>query len=197
MATRTFKNAQLPSEVVSLLKSGKLVHLATATKSGIPEVNLMNYHYLAESEIYSKLPKDLDTPESSNTQDQFFIILPTNIDTDKYHHVLENPNVSLLFHDWTTARNIQKSRNDQGEQSNLLRLLQDLNQTELSQVSATLSGDAKIVSDKEELSYYKSLLLEENPDSKVYVEGDENSIILVKIKGAKICDSHNNQVTYT
>lgn len=197
MSSITYKHDQLPQSVVSLLQQGKFVHLGTANTAGIPDVALMNYYYLASHELY--------TPESSETgpavgkaaEEHTYIILATKKTSVKYKNISENPNVSLLFHDWTTAKNMyKKPESSNGDSSNLFKLLQNLNQTELSEVSATLSGQAKIVTNEKELAYYKTKLLKENPDAEVYIAGEENSIVLVKITSAKVCDTQNHQKVY-
>lgn len=172
---------KLPEKVIQLLQNGKFVHLGTASKEAIPEVSLMNYYYLPSNELYRK--EDGTNP---------YIILATGKSSLKYQNISQNPNVSLLFHDWTTAKTLYNT----DPSSNLLNLLQSLNHTELSQVSATLKGSAKIVDDSSELTYYKELLKKENPDAKCYIDGDENAIILVTVTNTKVCDSENHISSY-
>lgn len=200
MASIIYKHDELPKSVVTLLEKGKFVHLGTADLKGLPDVALMNYYYLPSHELYSSTPiegNETGPVESYNSQEHTYIILATGKSSVKYKNIEQNPNVSLLFHDWTTAKNIFQNNDASNlDQSNLFKVLQSLNQTELSQVSATLSGNCKIIKNNDELNYYKSKLLKENPDAKVYIEGEDSSIILVQITSAKVCDSDNNTSVY-
>jgi hypothetical protein len=189
MTSTTYSHDKLPETVIKLLQNGKFVHLGTADITGIPDVALMNYYYLPAHELYTL--RDANGPEEDAVNNTH-IILSTPITSVKYQNISQNPNVSLLFHDWTTAKALYKPDLN----SNLLSLLHSLNQTELSQVSATLRGKTKIVDDEKELAYYKDLLKKENPDAKVYIDGDENSIILVQITHAKVCDTQNHVSSY-
>ncbi len=75
----------------------------------------------------------------------------------------------------------------------------DLNQTELSELSCTLTGHVVRFldqSDNEELKYYKDLHLKNNPNAKCFIEGDNISLILIKIDGSKVVDSNNNISQY-
>lgn len=198
MSSTTYKHDELPQSVISLLESGKFVHLGTADTKGLPDVALMNYYYLPSHELYS--PKSIDNEtgpvDPSQSREHTYIILATGKNSVKYKNIEQNPNVSLLFHDWTTAKNLFKRNEVQEDKSNLFKMLQELNQSELSQVSATLSGNAKILSNEDELDYYKTKLLKENPDAKVYVDGKDNSIVLVQITSAKVCNSENQTNVY-
>lgn len=197
MAIKTYKHDELPHSVVSLLQNGKFVHLGTADLKGLPEVALMNYYYLPSHELYTIETDETGPVEPSNSKEHTYIIMATRKSSLKYKNIEENPNVSLLFHDWTTAKNIFKNDDaTKDDQSNLFKVLQNLNQSELSQVSATLSGSAKIITHDDELTYYKTKLLNENPDAKTYIECDNNSILLIQITSAKVCDSDNNTSTY-
>ncbi|KAH3685911.1 hypothetical protein WICPIJ_003100 [Wickerhamomyces pijperi] len=176
---------ELPSPVISLLKSAKYVHLATATKDGIPEVTLMNYHYLPSSELPSSC--------KASVSNKSYILLSSEKSV-QYFNILQNPNVSLLLHDWTVAKSLNKQEDE--AKSDLFKLLQNLNQKELSQLSATLSGKASVVKDSNDLQFFRNILLKENPEAKIYIEGDNNAIILVEITKFKVCDYQNNQTTY-
>lgn len=179
---------QLPSSVSNLLKSAKYLHLATATTRGVPEVTLMNYHYLPGHE----LPTVNDNSEKN--EEKNYILLSSEKSV-QYINILQNPNVSLLLHDWTVAKTLNKST-ENDTTSDLFNLLKNLNQSELSKVSATLTGKASVVTDAKDLKFYRDILLRENPEARVYIEGDNNAIILVEITKFKICDYQNNQSTY-
>jgi len=199
MSSRTYNHDELPDQVVTLLQTGKFVHLGTADLKGLPDVALMNYYYLPSHELYTKKSiggEETGPIEPTESKEHTYIILATGKNSAKYKNIAENPNVSLLFHDWISANNLFKKSGSSDDQSNLFKILKDLNQSELSQVSATLSGNAKIVSSKEELDYYKTKLLKENPDAEKYIGGCENSIILVQITSAKVCDSESHTATY-
>ena len=189
----------LPEHLVSLLKTSKYVHLATASKDCIPNVSLMNYTYV--------LPHKAFHEEGSNSH---YVIFATSKSTQKYKNIIANPSVSLLIHDWVTAKKLSLRKtsvsntpvpdsNDSEEQpSRLLNLLQELNQSELSQMSATLSGTATVIDpSSEESDYYEKQLLTVNPDANCYIKGDDNVIIKVKILDAKISDSENRTSYYT
>lgn len=194
MSSVTYKHDQLPQSVLHLLGDGKYVHLGTASTSGVPDVALMNYYYLPSKELYTPESSEAGPEVDPISKEHTYIILASAKSSVKYKNISENPNVSLLLHDWTTAKkNLGKS--DLTDQSNLLKLLKNLNQSELSQISATLSGLAKIVSNADELEYYRNKLLAQNPDAKVYI-AEENSIILVKITTAKVCDKENHLKMY-
>lgn len=197
MSSVTYKHDQLPQSVISLLETGKYVHLGTANEDAIPEVSLMNYYYLPSKELYSPEAEEEGPEVDVISKQHTYVILASSKLSLKYKNISVNPHVSLLFHDWTTAKSNFKAPSDNSEdQSNILTLLKNLNQSELSRVSATLSGLARIVSNGAELNYYKTKLLEENPEAKVYIDGDENAIILVKITSAKVCDEQNNFTVY-
>ncbi|ODV86693.1 hypothetical protein CANARDRAFT_6269 [[Candida] arabinofermentans NRRL YB-2248] len=170
----------LPDSVVSLLTNTNFVHLGTCLNN-TPHVSLMNYTFITPTETYQKSSND------------YFILLATPKDTNKYRNLTQNPVCSILVHDWTTSGKV-----DSSEQSgHLLKLLMGLNQNELSDLSCTLTGHvAKFLEDSEESQYYKDLHLKNNPNAKCFIEGDNVAMVLIKIDGSKVVDSNNNISQY-
>ncbi|KAH3902454.1 pyridoxal 5'-phosphate synthase SCDLUD_000031 [Saccharomycodes ludwigii] len=199
--------SEYPDHLMNLLKTSKYLHLATASlKDATPSVALMNYTYIPNEKTYKQQDGDL-------------IILATHEDTGKYSNIKENPQVSLLIHDWVTAKKLSLRKNSQSSTpvppsstqnmdgsnnegmntSKLFNLLQELNQAELSQMSATLKGKAVILSKQlgnaQEFEYYQKELLKNNPDARCFITGNDIAIIKVKIVGGKISDNENNTTT--
>ncbi|CCD26920.1 pyridoxal 5'-phosphate synthase NDAI_0J00280 [Naumovozyma dairenensis CBS 421] len=201
---------EFPDHLLSLIKTSKYVHVATSSKDCVPSVSLMNYTYIPKEKSY----KD-DKSENA------YIIFATLDNTEKYDNMLTNPTVSLLFHDWITANSIsvrktELSRSGTPTQSDvatpkegpivkstpshpskLLNLLQELNQSELNQMSATIRGHATTIQpNSDESNYYKSLLLKTNPDAGVFILAENTVIVKVKIESAKVTDSENHTAIY-
>ncbi|KAK6859466.1 hypothetical protein PG995_003102 [Apiospora arundinis] len=142
----------LPPEVVQCLENARFLHLGTCTNNQ-PHVSLMNYTYLPSSP-YSTEPT---------------IIMTSNPSSKKANNLVENPNVSLLVHDWVSHRPPTQGRRPSGgspgpeHRSSLASLLQDMNASALSSTSATMNGVATLVprgSDEEK--YYRTEHLENN-----------------------------------
>lgn len=198
---------RFPEHLLSLIKTSKYVHLATCSTDCIPSVALMNY-------IYVPAPASYDNTHSSDD----YIIFATFKNTEKYRNIKSNPIVSLLFHDWITAKNLSlkkrtlsevntpepfsmtsNSSNDDNYSgsSKLMNLLQELNQSELNEMSATIKGKANIIlQDTNESDFYKKLLLKSNPDASVFIQGNDIAIVKVKIESAKVTDNENNTKIY-
>ncbi|TVY50371.1 Pyridoxamine 5'-phosphate oxidase-like protein [Lachnellula cervina] len=124
------------------------LHLATCTNLH-PHVSLMNYTYLpAGSSPYTRAPT---------------IVMTTNPASKKSVNLVENPHVSLLVHDWVShrPRRMSSSGNGNGNGisphrrregggggqrgSSLAELLVGLNASELSSISVTIYGEARLV----------------------------------------------------
>lgn len=194
---------RFPPHLIELIKTSKYVHVATCSKDCIPSVSLMNYTYVPGSKAYS--------PEDRSND---YIIFATLDDTEKYENILVNPTVSLLFHDWITAKNLsvrkhslshtptpeptsQADSSSSAHPSKLLNLLQELNQAELFQMSATIRGEGIVIDpNSEESKHYKDLLLRTNPDAHVFILSDKTVIVKVKIESAKVTDTENNTSIY-
>lgn len=209
--------SKFPAHLIELMKTSKYVHLATASLDCIPSVSLMNYTFISPNKNFNKVNK-------GNDEKDCYIIFATFKDTEKYENIVNNPTVSLLFHDWVTANNLSVRKNSLSQvntpqnepnsnnassttttdnasnpphPSKLLNLLQQLNQAELNEMSATIKGTAiPIISNEDESKYYKDLLLKANPDADVFINGDNVAIVKVKIESAKVTDNDNNIKVY-
>lgn len=165
-------------------------------------MSLMNYIYVPSSDTYAESDKSDD-----------YIVFATLDNTEKYENILVNPTVSLLFHDWVTAKNLSLRKHSLSEtpatdpsqatttgvpqSSKLLNLLQELNQAELFQMSATIRGHGTIINPtSEESKHYKDLLLRANPDAHCFILSDKTVIVKVKIESAKVTDNENNTSIY-
>lgn len=192
----------LPDHLISLLKHSKYLHLGTCSKDLAPSVALMNYTYIPPHKAFKE--------ESSNNH---YVIFPTNKETGKYSNIKNNPNVSLLIHDWVTAKKLSLKKSStsntptyltsttdipiEEHPSRLLCLLQELNQSELSQISASLTGIAFIIDPAtDESYYYKHALLKANPDAECFINGNDTVVIKVQLLSAKVSDSDNNTKIY-
>lgn len=133
-------------------------------------------------------------PGSDNPYDDSpLVILASHKDTQKFANIEKNPKISLLIHDWTTAGKGSQSSFSAGSDS-LSALLHNLNQNEISALSATFGGQATILSG-EKADYYRNKLLEANSkEAKCFIESAE--VIAVKILGAKVTDKENRSSVY-
>ncbi|KAJ6133331.1 hypothetical protein N7471_008546 [Penicillium samsonianum] len=145
----------LPSEVISCLKNSRFLHLATCDDK-TPHISLMSYTYLPS------------TPFDPHPT----IIMTTNPASRKTNHLLSNPRVSLLVHDWVSHRPPTRAPT-QGERdgspppaatrSSLASLLLNLNTSALSSISTTITGEARFLeSGSEEEAWCKDRHLENN-----------------------------------
>lgn len=199
---------KFPHHLIELIKTSKYVHLATASTDCIPSVSLMNYTYIPADKTF----------KNDNGEKDCYIIFATFNNTEKYINILSNPTVSMLFHDWVTANNLSVKKNNLSRSgtpmqegsvtpapissapqhpSKLLNLLQQLNQAELNEMSATIRGHAiPIEPASQESNYYKDILLKTNPDAKVFIDSEKTVIVKVKIESAKVTDNENNTSIY-
>ncbi|KAJ4249013.1 hypothetical protein FALCPG4_004955 [Fusarium falciforme] len=192
----------LPPDVVQCLENARFLHLATCNDN-IPQVSLMNYTYLPSSP-YSNYP---------------VIIMTTNPASRKTINLVANPNVSLLVHDWVSHRPPTHGRRLSGgspgpeQRSSLASLLLNLNTSQLSSISATIGGAARLVpSGTEEERYYRQQHLENNTFEEVdiqrfqqgngnggngpaqdggrncFVAGEEVRVVSVDIRDVRISD---------
>ncbi|KAJ5668248.1 uncharacterized protein N7477_006818 [Penicillium maclennaniae] len=101
------------------------------------------------------------------------IIMTTNPSSRKTNHLLSNPRVSLLVHDWVSHRPPTRTANSHGERegspppaatrSSLASLLLNLNTSALSSISTTITGQARFLEpDSEEEKWCKERHLENN-----------------------------------
>ncbi|KAG5918496.1 hypothetical protein E4U42_006834 [Claviceps africana] len=186
----------LPQEVVQCLENARFLHLATCT-GNVPNVSLMNYTYLPSSP-YSSVP---------------VIIMTTNPQSRKMANIINNPNVSLLVHDWVSHRPPTSGRRLSGgsprpeQRSSLASLLLNLNSTAVSSISATIGGEARLApSGSEEEKYFTEQHLANNTfeegetvfhangnseartRNSHFVDGEEVRVIIVGIKDVRISD---------
>ncbi|EYE96161.1 pyridoxamine 5'-phosphate oxidase family protein [Aspergillus ruber CBS 135680] len=154
-ATHPHIASTLPPEVVSCLKNSRFLHLATC--DGLtPHISLMSYTYLPS------------TPFDAHPT----IIMTTNPSSRKTNHLLTNPRVSLLVHDWVSHRPPLRASNPgdrdgspppAATRSSLAGMLLNLNTSALSSISTTLAGEARFLEPgSEEESWCKERHLENN-----------------------------------
>ncbi|KAJ5114738.1 hypothetical protein NUU61_000497 [Penicillium alfredii] len=136
--THPHEATSLPTEVISCLKNSRFLHLATCDGT-TPHISLMSYTYLP-STPFDPYPT---------------IIMTTNPSSRKTNHLLSNPRVSLLVHDWVSHRPPTRAPNPHGDRdgspppaatrSSLASLLLNLNTSALSSISTTITGDAQFL----------------------------------------------------
>jgi hypothetical protein len=135
---------RLPEEVSTLLTNARFLHLATCTNNR-PHVSLMNYTYLP--------PNSRPTPTNAASQLPAgpSIIMTSNPSSKKTINLLENPNVSLLVHDWVSSRpqNVSASGREASptgaRASSLANMLMQMNSAAVSSISATINGHATVL----------------------------------------------------
>ncbi|GMF68528.1 unnamed protein product [Aspergillus oryzae] len=110
----------------------------------------------------------------STPYDQYpTIIMTTNPSSRKTNHLLTNPRVSLLVHDWVSHRPPTRAPNPGGQRdgspppaatrSSLANLLLNLNTSALSSISTTIAGSARVLEPgSEEEAWCKEQHLENN-----------------------------------
>ncbi|ODV79137.1 uncharacterized protein CANTADRAFT_51664 [Suhomyces tanzawaensis NRRL Y-17324] len=179
--------SELPGSVTNLLKSTRFIHLATC-KDNVPHVSLMNYTYYHGSE-------------------GDYIIISTPKKTTKYENIVANPIVSLLVHDWISAKDNNSGEDKSGapneRRNSLFEMLANINKNELGRVSVMITGTSTIL-DKEKdatsFEFYKSLHLNNSKidqvQSKNYIECDGNALIAIKFDSVKVTDTDNNIELY-
>lgn len=182
----------LPKKLLVLIEASKYVHIATCGNDAAPSVSLMNYIYVAPDVTYGF------------RTDNDYIIFAMSENTDKFMNILTNPTVSMLFHDWVAANNLSIRKHDINNSDmsatqcqRLSNMLEELDDVELNQISATIQGAAEFVNPLgPESKYYKGLLLHANPDADVFINGSDTVLVKVRMLGAKVVDSDNNTITY-
>jgi len=80
------------------------------------------------------------------------IIMTTNPASKKTLNLVQNPNVSLLAHDWVSSRppnmNTDRERSPVGARagrSSLANMLMNMNSAAVSSISATINGEAQVL----------------------------------------------------
>ncbi|GAB1735670.1 hypothetical protein NU219Hw_g4238t1 [Hortaea werneckii] len=137
----------LPDEVITCLQNSRFLHLATALNNR-PHVSLMNYTYLPTHPfVHHTTQLPLAGP---------LIIMTSNPASKKTLNLLQNPNVSLLVHDWVSSRPPhltgagERERSPTGggggaRASSLANMLMQMNSAAVSSISATMNGEAMVL----------------------------------------------------
>lgn len=167
----------LPEPVVKLLKTKRYLHLATCV-DGKPHVCLMNYTYLSE--------------EGKN-----YIVLSTPKRSTKFTNMVQNPNVSLLVHDWVNLA----PQPENGRRNLLYELLANINKAEISSVSVMLDGTAEVISDDcARHRYLKQLHLNngfiDEVQAQNYITKTDNALVLISVESCKVTDANDNVELY-
>ncbi|CAI4866311.1 CFF_collapsed_G0058750.mRNA.1.CDS.1 [Saccharomyces cerevisiae] len=172
----------LPAHLLNLIKNSKYVHVATCSKDCIPSVALMNYIYVPGEKLFG---------QTDNKND--YIVFVTPQDTQKFYNIKENPKVWPLGKESISGTPTPTSiPHDEQRQSKLLNLLQELNQAELNQMSASIGGETEIVNpESEESKYYKDLILKANPDAKAFIFEKNTTVVKVRIDNARVSNNEN------
>jgi len=81
-----------------------------------------------------------------------FVIMTSNPSSKKTINLLQNPNVSLLVHDWVSSRppNVASSTDRErspvgGRSSSLATMLMQMNSAAVSSISASMNGEATVL----------------------------------------------------
>ncbi|KAL6926621.1 hypothetical protein ACO0SA_004645 [Hanseniaspora valbyensis] len=177
MATNTdcCSSKEFPDHLKYLLAESKFLHLATCNPhTNVPSISMMHYLYVPQGSTFI-------------SDDPNVIVLLTSKETTKFKNISENKNVSVLLHDWMLAGKETENDND-----NFTNLLKQLNQQELKRnISASVTGEAFVLKEAEEINFYQKLLQEQDPDSMTF-KSDSYAIVKIKIISIKTNDEKNN-----
>ncbi|EEB07669.1 pyridoxamine 5'-phosphate oxidase [Schizosaccharomyces japonicus yFS275] len=163
----------LPENIKRCFQSSKYLHLATCYKDQ-PHVALMNFTYVPSG-------------EGKPFENDDVIILTMDENSKKYSNIMNNPQVSVLVHDWSAHRRPF----EQQDVSSLCALLYDLNQQEISHTSVTLNGLAVILPEgSKEEEFFREKHLQSNSESntKQYVVPRNYRVVKIHLKSARVCD---------
>ena len=142
------------------------------------------------------------------------IIMTTNPSSKKTTNLAKNPRVSLLVHDWIShrppTRPADGSPPRQTARSSLATLLLNLNTSELSSISATISGRARILEQgseeekwcktkhtenntfddqaREERGVIGSLQEQHDGGASCFIEGEGVRVVVVPVLEGRIAD---------
>ncbi|RMD40895.1 hypothetical protein DV735_g4246, partial [Chaetothyriales sp. CBS 134920] len=200
--THPQSSSSLPPEVAQCLRNARFLHLATISSKQAgqptPQVSLMNYTFLPDYRDQGPV-----------------IIMTTNARSLKTENLVNNPNVSILVHDWVshrppTASAVSGQRSGSppaAAQSSLAALLLNLNTSALSSISTTIAGTARFVeAGSEEEKWCKEAHLANNtfgdhetsifhPASAVpegnsagYIAGADVRVVVVPVREGRIAD---------
>ena len=182
------------------------LHLGTCTNNK-PHVSLMNYTYMPSSP-YTSFPAIVMTAKPASKKCENLVANP-NVSLLVHDWVSHRPPT-------TTSRRLSGGSSPDGleyPRSSLANLLVSLNTSSISSISATINGKARLVErDTEEEKYYREKHLEnntfeesgsstgrfregerqererDNEAGRCFVEGEEMSVIIVRIEGVRISD---------
>ena len=142
------------------------------------------------------------------------IIMTTNPSSKKTVNLIKNPKVSLLVHDWVShrppTRPTEGSPPRQPGRSSLATLLLNLNTSELSSISATITGNARILEQgseeeqwckekhtenntfddqaKEERGMFASNQERPEGGTSCFIEGEGVRVVVVPVREGRIAD---------
>ncbi|KAK9241103.1 hypothetical protein V1525DRAFT_352513 [Lipomyces kononenkoae] len=171
------EDSSLPAEVISCLKSSRFLQLGTSYRD-YPHVSLMNYTYI---------PKGDALPYEEGA----VIVMTSERQTKKFFNISANSRVSILVHDWVS----KQTTNDAPQ--GLTQFLLSMNQAELSSISATLNGRARIVEGEAEEKFFKEKHLASNPaDARLFIDAENVAVIVVSVSSARVADLDNNVVRW-
>ncbi|QIW99219.1 hypothetical protein AMS68_004737 [Peltaster fructicola] len=202
-SNNTSVSDRLPEEVATCLQNARFLHLATCT-ANIPHVSLMNYTYLPSHPF-----------EAGRLPPGPVIIMTSNSSSKKTINLQSNPNVSLLVHDWVSARPPNaggRERSPVGtrtQRSSLANMLMQMNSTAVSNISTTINGEARILeSGSEEERWCKEQHVvnntfedesngqglfrtssEDDPQARTsLIEDQQARVVVVRIRDGRISD---------
>ena len=142
------------------------------------------------------------------------IIMTTNPFSKKTTNLVKNPRVSLLVHDWVShrppTRPAEGSPSRQSGRSSLATLLLNLNTSELSSISATINGHARILEQgseeerwckerhtenntfddqaREERGMFASSQDQQDGGTSCFIEGEGIRVVVVPVREGRIAD---------
>jgi hypothetical protein len=131
-----------------------------------------------------------------------YIILTTPKNSKKYENMITNANVSLLVHDWMSAKASERPESSSSERRNsLYELLANINKNEISRVSVMLMGTAQVIEpSNESYKFYRSLHANNERIDQVqadnYIKCGDNALFLIKIDNCKVTDTNNKIEEY-
>jgi hypothetical protein len=180
----------IPSKVVTCLRTGQFLHLATCSDN-VPINSLMTYTYLPTSP-YSTHP---------------VIIMTTNQASRKTANIVANHNVSLNVHGWTPVR--APGPNRRPSITPMASALYQRNVEDMTGIGATIGGSAHLApTGSEEEKFYIEEHLKNHSSGDVpevslqgtadergsrhVIAGEQVRIIIVEIKDVRISDLDGN-----
>ena len=166
----------------------------------------MNYTYLPSHPFSSTTTLPTSGP---------IILMTSNPSSKKTLNLLQNPNVSLLVHDWVSSRPPTTGRESSpigARSSSLATMLMSMNSAAVSSISATINGEATVLEAGTEeevwcksqhlanntfegqagdgVSQGQAVLGDGNGDGGrgSYIEGEDVRVVVVRIRDGRISD---------